>query len=74
MIRDYSGTVHCFRDEGDGYDQATVFMLDALTLTGLWPEPNGEHFGIASDEQSEFRDWNQAHRREGLADQRTHDQ
>jgi hypothetical protein len=34
-----------------------LFVLDALTLTGLWPEPDGMPFGIATDQQPEFRDW-----------------
>jgi hypothetical protein len=34
-----------------------LFVLDALTLTGLWPQTEGRIFGIATDQQSEFRDW-----------------
>lgn len=34
-----------------------LFMLDAVTLTGLWPEPDGVPFGIATDQHPEFRNW-----------------
>jgi hypothetical protein len=43
--------------EGKCETQGNLFMLDALTLAGLWPESDGEPFGIATDQDSVFRDW-----------------
>jgi hypothetical protein len=45
------------KTESKRESEGNLFMLDALTLTGLWPEPDGGPFGIATDQDSVFRDW-----------------
>jgi FRG domain len=45
------------KNPSDRDSDGGVFMLDADTLTGLWPEPNGEVFGIATDSSPEFQAW-----------------
>lgn len=63
----------CQSELSEGWEtKGKLFVLDALTLTGLWPERDGKIFGIATDQQSEFRDWVQTIVG-GVADQRTSD-
>ena len=48
----------CQSELSEGYEtKGNLFMLEALTLTGLWPEVDGTPFGIASDQHPEFRNW-----------------
>jgi hypothetical protein len=48
----------CEEEKPDGQESdGCMFMLDAHAVTGLWPEQNGEVFGIATDSSPEFRAW-----------------